>query len=60
MKGPGKQAKRPVGRPSLGKLKVMLSINRRILSEIDQAAREHGLTRSAYIEMLVLDNLAGK
>jgi metal-responsive CopG/Arc/MetJ family transcriptional regulator len=43
-----------VGRPRLpGKIKVMISIDRRILKKADEAAETAGMTRSAYIEALI-------
>lgn len=45
-----KQIKRPVGRPRLGKTRIIIVIDPGILALIDRAAKIAGLGRSAYIE----------
>jgi len=48
-----KDEKRSPGRPSAGKAKLMLSIDPEIIKATDEAARAFGLSRSAYIEVLL-------
>lgn len=40
--------------------KVLLSIDERVLTRIDRAARRRGLTRSAYLQQLAVADLASE
>ena len=51
---------RPVGRPRMDKIKVMLSVDAGIVKAIDERAAEYGLNRSAFIEVLLRAELAKK
>ena len=49
-------ARRKAGRPSIpDRRKTMLSLDRGVLGLADREAKRYGLTRSAYISILILN-----
>lgn len=45
---------------SVATRKVLLSLDQRVVSRIDRAAKRRGLTRSAYVEQLAVADLASE
>lgn len=48
-----KERKRPVGRPRLGKIKLIIYVDPKTKILIDQKAKQSGLRRSAFIISLI-------